>query len=270
MIIPVVLAVIFLLAILAVQARVLSRLPARERAPGSPADAGWDVGARRSPERPASSASGPPPADPVGRLVDLLRRRPALRRGLSLASLAAMVVAIGMIGYPFYTNVVQGRIQDRLEREFGTDDFRAAYRDGQVGVGDSLVRITIPSLRMSVVVVEGTTPQALKAGAGHYLDTALPCEPGNVGIAGHRTTYGRPFHDLDLLRPGSKIVLETPVGSCTYEVDTDPWITTPDDVAVLASSGTPFLTLTTCHPKGSARQRLIVQAHLVSSDVPAA
>ena len=58
----------------------------------------------------------------------------------------------------------------------------------------------IPVLGVDVVVVEGTTASALRAGAGHYPETPLPCELGNVGIAGHRTTYGKLFNQIDRLK----------------------------------------------------------------------
>lgn len=105
-------------------------------------------------------------------------------------------------------------------------------------------------------------PFALRAGAGHYPDTPLPCQSGNVAIAWHRTTYGRPFHNLDLMKPGDTIVLETPVGTCTYSVNKDPLVVAPTEFSVLDPTPTGTLTLTTCHPKNSAAQRLIVQADL--------
>jgi sortase A len=166
-----------------------------------------------------------------------------------------------MIGYPFYTNLYADRRQDQLSRQFASDELRQAYRDGQIQEGDSLTRIVIPAIDVDVVVVEGVSPSALRAGAGHYPSTPLPCEDGNVAIAGHRTTYGRPFHNLDLLQVGDEITLETPIGTCTYTVgDGSPIIVRPDDVSVLQGTPEPTLTLTTCHPKGSARQRLVIHA----------
>src|SRR3546814_693306 len=133
---------------------------------------------------------------------------------------------------------------------------------------DSLTRLIIPAIEVDVVVVEGTTASALRAGAGHYADTPLPCEIGNVAIAGHRTTYGRPFHNLDLLEVGQQITLETPIGDCTYEVNRDPFVVSPTQTEVVANTpDEATLTLTTGHPKGSARQRLIVKATLVSSNI---
>ncbi len=202
--------------------------------------------------------------DPFSRVVDVLRRRVWARRSLSGLSVVVMLVAVGIIGYPFYTNFVQGRIQDRLDRELASPELRQAYQEGRIQEGDSLTRIRIPRIEVDVVVVEGTQSDSLRAGAGHYSTTPLPCENGNVAIAGHRTTYGRPFHDLDLLQSGDVIILETPVGSCTYELSERPFITTPDNLGVIAPTPDAQLTLTTCHPKGSARERLIVQATMVS------
>lgn len=209
--------------------------------------------------------------DPFNRVVEVLRTRPWARMLLTSLSIGLLVGAVGTVGYPFYTNLLQDRIQSRLDRQMSSPELKRAYLDGDVAVGDSLTRIIIPDIDVDVIVVEGTTASALRAGAGHYANTPLPCEMGNVAIAGHRTTYGRPFHNLDLLEPGSQITLETPIGSCTYEVNQEPFTVTPYSQEVLDDTpGQATLTLTTCHPKGSARQRLIIKATLVSSDVETA
>jgi sortase A len=228
------------------------------------------------PPRPAhlrSEALAPVPLpvtgnDPLSRLVGLLRSRPWARMALTTVSVGLLVGAIAMVGYPFYTNLLQDRIQSRLDRQIASPELRQAYLDRNIGIGDSLTRIVIPDIDVDVVVVEGTTASALRAGAGHYPDTPLPCEIGNVGIAGHRTTYGRPFHNLDLLKPGMEITLQTPIGECTYEITEEPFAVSPKDVGVVANTpDEATLTLTTCHPKGSARQRLIVKATMVTSNL---
>ncbi len=204
--------------------------------------------------------------DPLSRIVDVLRTRRWARLALTTASIGLLVSAVAMVGYPFYTNLLQDRIQSRLDRQIASPELREAYLERSIGIGDSLTRIVIPDIDVDVVVVEGTTASALRAGAGHYPDTPLPCEVGNVGIAGHRTTYGRPFHNLDLLKPGMEITLQTPIGECTYKITTEPFTVSPKDVSVVANTpDEATLTLTTCHPKGSARQRLIVKATLVRS-----
>jgi sortase A len=209
--------------------------------------------------------------DPVSRLVGALRTRRWARMLLTTASVGLLVGAVATVGYPFYTNLLQDRIQSRLDRQLASPELKQAYLDRNVGIGDSLTRIVIPDLEVDVVVVEGTTASALRAGAGHYPNTPLPCEIGNVAIAGHRTTYGRPFHNVDLLEPGMEVILKTPIGSCTYEVSQEPFVVSPKQTEVVANTpDDATLTLTTCHPKGSARQRLIVKAQMVQSDVPSA
>ena len=206
--------------------------------------------------------------DPVSKLVGLLRTRPLARMALTTVSVGLLVGAVGTIGYPFYTNLLQSRIQSRLDRQLASPELEQAYLNRNVQVGDSLTRIKIPDIDVDVVVVEGTTASALRAGAGHYPATPLPCEIGNVAIAGHRSTYGRPFHNVDLLEVGDEITLETPIGKCTYAVSEEPFIVAPRQTDVVANTPSrATLTLTTCHPKGSAKQRLIIKADLVSSSV---
>lgn len=196
-------------------------------------------------------------------LVRFLRTHRWARRALPALTVALLVAAVGMLGYPFYTNLYQDRKQSQLRSQFASAKLKQAYENRSLQVGDALTRIKIPKLDVDVVVVEGTTPAALRAGAGHYPHTPLPCEAGNVGIAGHRTTYGKPFSNVDRLQPGDTIILETPVATCTYEVSRDPFFTTPKDTSVVANNpNESTLTLTSCHPKHSAKQRIIIKAKL--------
>jgi sortase A len=193
-------------------------------------------------------------------LVDLLRNKPWLRRVLSGLSLLLVLGGLALVGYPFATNMWTDRIQERLEEQIASPELQQAYKERKIETGDSLTRIKIPALNLDTVVVEGITPSALRAGAGHYPQTPLPCEGGNVSIAGHRTTYGRPFGNVDQLKPGDTIELTTPIGGCVYQVSRDPWVVAPTEMGVIDPTAERSLTLTTCHPKGSAAQRLIVRA----------
>jgi sortase A len=200
----------------------------------------------------------------VDAAINFLRRRRWARFGLSALSVGLLLTAVGFLGYPLYTNLYQSRVQSRLDKQIASADLAERYRQASLEEGDALTRIKIPRLDVDVVVVSGTTASALRAGAGHYRDTPLPCDIGNVSIAGHRTTYGKPFANVDRLKPGDPIILETPIGRCTYEVSRDPFIVRPDDFSVVANTPTAStLTLTTCHPKGSAKQRLIIRATMV-------
>ena len=157
-----------------------------------------------------------------------------------------------------------------LRHQLASPQLRQAYKARSVPVGDSLTRIEMPKIGVDVVVVEGTSASALRAGAGHYPETPLPCELGNVAIAGHRTTYGKPFANIDRLGPGDVIVLETPVGSCTYEVSRAPFVVLADERSVVANTpGHAGLTLTSCHPKGSASHRIVVAATMKGTAVAA-
>jgi sortase A len=196
-------------------------------------------------------------------LIRFLRANPWARRGLSALSGILLVTAVGVLGYPVYTNVYRDRVQSRLDREIASPELKQAYEARQLADGDPLTRIKIPSIGVDTVVVEGTSASALRAGAGHYPDTPLPCEQGNVAIAGHRTTYGKPFSELDKLKDGDVVILETPVGSCTYEIVVEPTVILPTELGVVANTpDQQLLTLTTCHPRGSAAKRLYVQAKL--------
>ena len=193
-------------------------------------------------------------------LVDLLRNKPWLRRTLSGLSVLLVLGGLALVGYPFATNMWTDRIQERLEDQIASPELQQAYKERKVETGDSLTRIKIPALGLDTVVVEGITPSALRAGAGHYPQTPLPCEGGNVSIAGHRTTYGRPFGNVDQLKPGDTIELTTPIGGCVYQVSRDPWVVAPTEMGVIDATAERSLTLTTCHPKGSAAQRLVIRA----------
>jgi sortase A len=117
------------------------------------------------------------------------------------------------------------------------------------------------------VAVEGTGPEQLRKGPGHYRDTAMPWDPsGRVAIAGHRTTYLQPFLSLDKLRGGDVIVLETKRGTFRYEVRASREVE-PTDVSVLRQTRRPSLALTTCSPLFSAEKRLVVIADLVSANL---
>jgi sortase A len=127
----------------------------------------------------------------------------------------------------------------------------------------AIIRIpTIERLSTGWAVVRGVSVRDLRNGAGHMPKTPLPGQPGNSVISGHRTTYGAPFHELDELVPGDRIEVETAIGIHVYEVR-ETLIVRPTEVWVADDRPGAWLTLTTCHPKFSSRQRLVVFAELV-------
>jgi len=133
----------------------------------------------------------------------------------------------------------------------------------ETGAAFALIRIPkIERLQNGWNVVEGVSTADLRNGAGHMPDTALPGQPGNAVIAGHRTTWGMPFHELDTLDPGDRIEVDTALGTHVYSVR-EIHIVRPSEIWVADPREGAWLTLTTCHPKFSARERYVVVAELV-------
>lgn len=211
-------------------------------------------------------------------LLDALRLRPVGKRAISTLSVVLFLAGAGMFAYPLATDVYADQVvQVQLEDSFTAPTLREQYVTRTVATGDPLTKIVMPAIDIEAVVVEGTSPAALRAGAGHYPTSPLPGEEGNVAIAGHRTTYGKPFNRLDELEIGEEVRLVTPIATHVYRVVAAPedaarpcptgacWITDPTDWGVVGPLDGSLLTLTTCHPKGSARERLILRAELVDT-----
>lgn len=156
----------------------------------------------------------------------------------------------------------------------------AINRVTKAAAGDVIARIMIPSIGLDKIIVEGAATDELRSAIGRYRGSAFLGGKGNASLAGHRTTYGAPFGRINELLPGDKINLLTPVGTAIYEV-LDPvvasksWagaarevnggylIVGPSDEFVLADVKDNRLTLTACHPKFSAEERIVVVAQLV-------
>jgi sortase A len=215
-------------------------------------------------------------------LAGCLPRRRSGRRALGVLTILMAFAGTALLTYPLVTDLWAKSRQNDLRKQFGSQQAIEQYRRKQIPVGGALTRIVIKKMgacatcRVNVIVVEGISGNALRAGAGHYPQTVLPGELGNVAIAGHRTGFGEPFRHIDKLRPGDIITLETPVGEYIYEVvkppvdgHGNPWITGPDDLSVLAPTIDATLTLTTCDPPHTSKNRLIVRAKLIQSKLVA-
>lgn len=221
-----------------------------------------------------SFTSPPVPERPraFGALLGDALRRPGGRRGVSVLSVVLFLAGVVLFSYPVGTDLYSEHRQGTLQERFDEPAVVQAYLERRIPVGDGLTTLRIPKIDVEVLVVEGTTAAALRAGAGHYVDSPLPGEVGNVAIAGHRTTYGRPLNRMDELDEGDVVELETPVAVYTYRAvgafggHANPWVVPPTDLSVVApEQARSLLTLTTCHPKGSARQRLIMRFELVGT-----
>ena len=193
---------------------------------------------------------------------------------MGLAIIAGlMVVGAGWLGaYPFYTDFRANQTQEDLSTAFKTQGLKDDYQKGQLGEGSPLTRMIIPKLGVDTIVVQGLSLKALNTGAGHYPMTPLPGEQGNVGIAGHRTMYGKPFHDIDKLTQGDEVVLTTPFARHTYQMiggfdgHPNPWVVPENSWDVVDPTSEAVLTMTACHPKGSSRQRIVARAKLIKTE----
>lgn len=210
------------------------------------------------------------------------------------------LLMFGFVAYQLWgTGIETARIQSRLENQFdeviaghqvenselaeATTSPDASASDGEsrpanddegpqavardlppIVRGDAFARLKIPKIDKVLYVLPGVDVADLKKGPGHYPTTPLPGQLGNASIAGHRTTWGAPFGDLDQLAPGDEIIVTMANGDVfVYEV-TSTEIVSPDDSWVIATTdpAVAMLTLTTCHPEYTTKQRMVVHSVL--------
>lgn len=184
--------------------------------------------------------------------------------GRTLISLGIMI--LGFLGYQLFgTNIVTDRAQQALASEvrakWSEPPESTTAKPPRPELGDGVAIIELPKISVTQVVVEGVGVEALKKGPGHLPGSAMPGETGNVVISGHRTTYGAPFYRLDELEVGDEILLTDRDGVYRYLVS-EKEVVLPHEVRVIAPFTDARLTLTTCEPRFSARQRLIIVAKL--------
>jgi sortase A len=131
--------------------------------------------------------------------------------------------------------------------------------------GWSMGDLRIPSINLFEPVRAGVARSVLDQGVGHWAGTSDPGREGNVVLAGHRTTWSKPFHDLDDLRSGDIVYVTDSDGiEIVYRVSTT-FIVDPEDLWITFDSEESTLTMFACHPKGSLAQRIVVVAELISS-----
>jgi sortase A len=219
-----------------------------------------------------------------------------MRRVLGGVGRALVTVGLLLLFFVAYqlwgTGILQARTQDKLR-----DQFNSALEQGGVTTttapvatpttapattttlpevtvppnGEKFAQLTIPAIGLDQIAVEGVDVDDLTKGPGHYPTTQIPGHEGNTAFAGHRTTYGHPFTDLDQMKIGDAINFTMLNGAqYTYKVTEEPRAVDPSEVSVLDPVPDPArpghslatLTLTTCNPKYSAEQRLIIRAQL--------
>jgi sortase A len=198
-------------------------------------------------------------------------------RGIGQTLITFGVVILLFCAYElWFTNLYTNREQRQLRHSLGdvlsdqppplgTPEFPPLLN----GHGIAVLRIPRLGQGYLKVIVQGTSVADLKKGPGHWTNSVLPGQVGNFVVSGHRTTYGAPFNRLDEVKPGDAVVIETRTTWYVYR-ETSERKVSPNDIAVsypvpdhLGQKPTQrLLTFTTCNPKYSASQRLILFATL--------
>jgi sortase A len=163
------------------------------------------------------------------------------------------------------------RAAEQAEAEAARRAQAQAFRDAalsftagvQAEQGAPIGKIIISKIGLDYVIVEGVTLKDMESGPGHWPETPFPGMGGNFILSGHRNMYGWPFFKLDKLAVGDTIELLLPYVAATYEV-TRSLIVRPDQVEVVAQRGVEEISLTTCDPPFTARNRLVIQGKLVA------
>lgn len=258
----------------------------------------------------AAVAAEPPPPQVAGHRKPTRHRAPMSAgdkvrfalRGVGQTLITAGCVVLLFVVYEVYiTNIfshqLQHRVHNQLEQQWANGQDPLSLPGGNqstIPLGAGIANIYIPRFGrdFAFTIVQGTDEGALEKGPGHYVGTQLPGQIGNFAVAGHRVGKGEPFLNLDHLRPGDAVIIETKAKWFVYRVEgdvktkdlsqrdkngvpgrevvdpSDGNVLTPvpdspgTDPANAAQPNVPYLTMTTCHPKFTATQRMILHATL--------
>lgn len=209
---------------------------------------------------------------------------PRRRRATALQVVGEILATVGVLVLGFavwslwWTDVVgeneQGQVVSVLEAQLAQPGAPESLKPSEVQLGDAYAIIRIPRFGANYArpVYQGTDAAELARGVGHYTTTVEAGRIGNASFAGHRTTHGKPFWDIDTLVVGDSIVIRTAAGYFVYKV-TSTEIVTPSSVQVVApvpdqpgqQPTAAMITLTSCNPKFSARERYVVHGSLAGT-----
>lgn len=194
--------------------------------------------------------------------------------------ITAGVIILLFVAYQLLgTNLTEEHNQSKLAKQFNAAVTAAkdssSSDDSTIGPtvntppGGAIDHLVIPKIGVNRYVVQGTDEDDLTRGPGHYVNTVFPGEDGNSAIAGHRTTYGAPFFNINELTTGDLIYITNLAGKkFTYKVSQPPLVVSPNDTAVLNPTPYARLTLTSCNPRFLATSRIIIIARLTSIPLP--
>ena len=260
----------------------------------------------------ATPAASPPPGRPGLSTGDKVR---FVLRGIGQTLITLGLVVLLFVVYEVWiTNIFaareQSKVYNALKNEWanGKDPLLPLPGDKTptIPLGTGIGVLYIPRLGRDFhfAVVQGSTvpdDSQLEKGPAHYGDTQLPGQKGNFAIAGHRVGKGEPFLNIDKLRSGDAIIVETKTWWYVYRVLGTPPGQNPEkvrDQVAVDSSGAPIslpgreivdpsdgnvllpvpdhpdiplaaatsrlMTFTTCHPKFTASHRMIVYSKMVT------
>lgn len=197
----------------------------------------------------------------------------ALLRGVGELLMTLGVVLLLFCVYQLYWTTARAESAMTAQTDRLHQDWKRTG-SGRITPGAGFAVLYVPRLGADYAkpVIQGVGADVLARGIGHYPESALPGQVGNFALAGHRLTHGEPFRHLDRLRAGDLLVVETATGWYTYRLTGNPYVVSPSAVSVVAPvPGRPTarpkrrtLTLTTCHPWYSSRQRMVVHGVLDS------
>jgi sortase A len=174
-----------------------------------------------------------------------------------------VLLGLGLLGYVSYQYWDMYHTQQQLEAQWERQAAGASTpgQPKQIPAADTLTRVSIPRINMDAIVIEGVSRKQLSIGPGHMIDTAMPGEPGNAVITGHRDTFFRNIYEL---KKGDEIIIRRNGQVFKYQV-TGKKIVGPEDISVLKPTQDPQLTLITCYPTyyiGPAPKRLVIFSKL--------
>jgi sortase A len=220
-------------------------------------------------------------------------------RGIGQLLITAGVIVLLFVVYEVYvTNYFADRAQAQVKSALKTE-WRHATKDPllplpggsapSVPDGTGIAYLYIPRLGRDYgyAIVQGTSDADLEKGPGHYSGTALPGQIGNFGVAGHRVGKGEPFLNLDQVQAGDAVIIQTESHWFVYRIEGQPnnigavdadgvpgrEIVDPSDGNVLypvpdhpgVTATKARITLTTCHPKFTATQRMVLHGILAET-----
>ena len=221
----------------------------------------------------------------------VVRVRPQPFRKLFLGLTADLLILVGVAGmlvwlWGLSDGVVYQYAQNaRFSREAAGGDFGIAGNTAVVeasprsGISSWIApalpqrdpwllgRIEIPSVQLTVMLREGVDTTSLRKAAGHLPSSALPGQPGNVVVLGHRDTFFRPLRGI---AQGDPIRVTTSSGLFQYIVDVIQVVAPEQALAFQEDMPAKFLTLITCFPfdyVGPAPRRFVVRARMAISEV---